>query len=419
MKEEYLHQIWHTKRLPMHRLQTIDGNSLTVKNVGWHNHASGPDFFNGSIELEGITWSGNIEIHIRSSDWYAHKHDTDEAYENVILHVVYEYDRPVFIQGRAIPTLELKSLLDQQHWSSYNTLMKNTAWIPCKNQIATVDSVFVNSQIENALVQRLERRAQIIENRFQLLGRDLQQLQYELLAEAFGSKVNALPFIELTKRMPIKTIWREGTEQALALLLGAAGLMESDNGIPGRLHKDWVFLKRKHGFESMNKFSWKWKGVRPKGYPQLRVYQFAMIIREMRSDFSFFERAPTELLSFFNYSLPGSNYSLLATSFQELILINAVVPLLWWYGNYRENSFYKEKALELLEQLQPEKNEIINTWKSMGIKMKSALDSQGLLELKNEICNFRKCLSCKIGHKILDDGEQRYQKNSTKDYFLF
>jgi hypothetical protein len=170
MREEYIHQIWKTKRLPMHDLQLIDGRKLTIQQVGWHNHESGPDFFNGSIELDGIKWNGNIEIHIKSSDWYAHQHQIDPAYDNVILHVVYQYDKPVIVNGEELPTLELKSYLDQNDWSSYDSLIKNQTWIPCEKSIQEVDELFVSMQIENALIERLQRKSMQIELRYQLLN---------------------------------------------------------------------------------------------------------------------------------------------------------------------------------------------------------------------------------------------------------
>lgn len=403
MKEEYLHQIWLTKRLPMHQLVLTDGRKLDIKNTGWHNHASGPDFFNGSIQLDGITWNGNIEIHIKSSDWYAHKHHLDEAYNNVILHVVYKHDKPVFVQGEEIPTLELQPLLDKKHWFSYESLVTNNNWIPCQYQMQRVDPFFVAMQVENSLIERLQRKAEILELRFQLLGRNLQQLQYETLAQAFGSKINALPFVELTHRMPVKTIWREGPVAAPALLLGAAGFLETaqENAHFKQLQHEWNFHAVKHRLHAMNRHSWKFKGLRPPGFPDVRIAQFADAVTKMQQDFSFFEKTPEELIRFFRTIPSFSAKSTFTHAFQDRLLINAIVPLLWWYGNHRSEAKFREKAMDLLEKIQPENNEVIKSWAKLGIKCKSAGDSQGLLELKNEICDQKKCLSCKIGQKIL------------------
>ncbi len=401
MKEEYLHQIWLTKRLPMHKLTLTDGRKLEVLHTGWHNHESGPDFFNGAITIDGMRWNGNIEIHIKSSDWYAHKHHLDEAYDNVILHVVHKHDKPVLIHGEEIPTLELESMLDRKHWSSYESLIANNSWIPCEKQLDEIDPFFIDMQLEDALISRLQRKAQILELRFQILGRNLQQLQYEVLAQSFGTKVNALPFIELTQRMPVKTLWREGTEAAPALLLGAAGFLNDLQPLKqyGTFRRDWDFLRTKHRFESMNRHSWKFKGLRPPGFPDLRIMQFAKVIASMQRDFSFFEKSAEELRHFFDTA--NHEEDPLTVPMQNLVLINSIVPLLWWYGNYKDDASYREKALDLLESIPAESNEIVRSWKKLGVKSKSARDTQALLELKNEMCAQKKCLSCKIGHKVL------------------
>lgn len=399
MKEEYLHQIWLTKRLPMHQLTLTDGRKLEVFHTGLHNHDSGPDFFNGSIALDGIRWNGNIEIHIKSSDWYAHKHHLDEAYNNVILHVVYRHDKPVFINGEEIPTLELRSMLDKKHWSSYESLIKNNSWIPCEKRLATIDPFFIMMQLEDCKISRLHRKSEELDLRFQLLGRNLQQLQYEVLAQSFGTKVNALPFLELTQRMPVRMIWREGREVAPALLLGAAGFLQERQPLKrfGPFQRDWDFLRMKHRFETMNRLSWKFKGLRPSGFPDQRIVQFAKVVARMQQDFSFFEKSVAELRQFFRQTAQDG----LSAAMQNLVLINSIAPLLWWYGTYRDDWSYRQKALDLLENLPPEKNEVIRSWEKLGVGACSAGDTQALLELKNEMCAQKKCLSCKIGHKVL------------------
>jgi hypothetical protein len=405
MKEDYLHQIWLTKRFPSNQLFTVDGRPLIIHKTGWHNHESGPDFFNGSIELDGITWSGNIEIHIKSSDWYAHKHQHDEAYNNVILHVVYSHDQAVLIEGEEIPTLELKPILDSRHWSSYESLIKQTTWIPCESQINSIDPFFISMQIEQALVMRLARKSELLEKRFQLLGRNLQQLQYETLAQAFGAKINAMPFVELTQRMPIKTIWREGKSTSQTLLMGAAGLLENikDHDIKA-MQDEWKFYLLKYRFDSMEKSSWKKKGLRPSGFPEIRIKQFAQVVIQTNSDFSFFDKSSAELKLFFQLKDDSGN-EILTKSFQNLMLMNAIVPLLFWYGDYKSDESYKDKAIDLLSDLPAENNTTIQSWKKLNLKVKSAFDSQGLLELKNEICHYKKCLNCKIGVKILENGK--------------
>jgi len=423
MKEEYLHQIWQTKRLPMHALTLTDGRKLEVRHTGWLNRESGPDFFNGSILLDGICWNGNIEIHIRSSDWYAHKHQFDEAYNNVILHVVYQHDKAVTIQGEELPTLELKQLLDQAHWSSYEDLMNTSGRIPCAKQLPGLDPVYVQNQLETALVSRLVRKGALLSRRFESLGRDVRQLQYETLALAFGAKVNALPFVELTRRLPIQLLWRENRESTIPLLLGTAGFLEevSLNPYLLQLRKEWKFLAAKHNLQPMERATWKFFGLRPAGFPTFRIFQFAGMLHSWHGDFSFFDKPVSALRTTFgapaSLSAPARNYwethyhfekvsaphaTGLSRAFQNLLLINAIAPLLWWKGNHAGDETALQKAIDLLEAIPAEHNAIIDSWKKLNVTCKSAYDSQGLLELKNEFCNNKKCLSCQIGHKVLN-----------------
>jgi hypothetical protein len=422
MKEEYLHQIWQAKRLPMHALTLTDGRKLEVSHTGWLNKESGPDFFNGSILLDGIRWNGNIEIHIRSSDWYAHKHEFDEAYNNVILHVVYQHDKPVTVLGEELPTLELQHLLDRAHWASYEDLINASTRIPCAKHLPDLDEIYFQNQIETALVARLVRKSALLSRRFESLGKDLRQLQYETLALAFGTKINALPFVELTRRLPIQVLWRENKEATIPLLLGMAGFLDeiSLNPYLLQLRRDWKFLSVKHNLQPMEKATWKFFGLRPAGFPPFRLVQFAGMLNYWHGNFSFLEKPVPELLKIFavpdSLSMPARNYwqthyhfakaakvheTGLSKGFQNLLLINAVAPLLWWWGNHRGDEKALQRALDLLSAVPAEHNAIIAGWKKLNMPCKSAHDSQGLLELKNEFCNNKKCLSCHIGHKVL------------------
>src|SRR5690554_523555 len=137
MQEEYLHYLWRMKRLDFRQLTLVNGNksAIQVKETGWYNTDAGPDFFNGSVLIDGLQWSGNIEMHIRSSDWYLHNHHLDKAYDNVVLHVVYEHDKEVFVNGVALPTIALKNQLDQEHLDNYQRIISNNHKIACHNQI--------------------------------------------------------------------------------------------------------------------------------------------------------------------------------------------------------------------------------------------------------------------------------------------
>lgn len=422
MNEAYIQQLWLYKRLDMNRLVLTDGRPLTVLETGWHNSESGPDFFNGKIQLEDLIWSGNIEMHLKSSDWYLHKHQLDPAYENVILHVVLEDDQPLEINGKKIPTLELKNQIDWEHLRNYENLLKYKSWIPCANSIHTVSEIQLIGQIESALFHRLERKSTLLLARYLDLNGDLKKVQHELLASAFGMKVNALPFQELAKRIPIQWCWKMEAEQVLVLALGSAGFLAQNTAKNTLLtwKKEWRFLQQKYEIDAMNPLAWKFFGLRPPSYPPFRIAQWAFLIS--KQDFFDWESLnPTELPRFFKHinqkleQLPAfwrTHYHFekeskthrlgLSSDFQALLVINVIVPYLWFVAELHNKLEWKEKALTFLEKVKPEANSILKEWKNLGVHAKSSFDSQGLLELKSEFCNEKKCLQCKIGHQILN-----------------
>lgn len=379
MKEEYLHLLWKLKRIPITQLKLSDGRPLEVLDFGWYNTASGPDFFNGKIKIDGIIWSGNIEMHINSSDWYTHQHQFDPAYDNVILHVVFHHDREVIVNHEALPTLELKTLIDEQHYFQYQQLNLANTWIACEKQLSKIQAITIQQQLENALAMRLERKAKYLQIQLKILRGNELQLIYELIARVFGLKVNELPFAELCKKLPFQLLKNKPLNEIQCLLLGVAGLIPSN--------KEWIYLKQKYELITMNPYSWKKKGLRPPSFPEKMLSKFAAICYELRS--LTFEKE--DVFKHLNYS----------KTFENLLIMNVQSVYLWWKGKNTNNLNLQEKALLLLEQTPSETNAIVTNWKKLGINVTSAFESQALLELKNEHCAQKKCLSCKIGIDVL------------------
>ncbi|MES2588591.1 MAG: DUF2851 family protein [Bacteroidota bacterium] len=394
MKEDYLHAIWRLKRFPVSNLFLTDGRSLKIKNTGNHNLDAGPDFFNGSVEIDEITWHGNIEIHVKSSDWYLHKHQVDKAYSNVILHVVFQHDKDVFIGKHKIPTLELKPHIDIQHLENYDKLLQNKTWIPCQNSLQEINQTVISKQIEKASYARLKRKSKLLNHTFENLNSDLLALYFEIYAKVFGLKVNTIPFIELTKHIDLKTFWKVNEKQREILILGVAGFFQDEVRFQLLSEKvEWSYLKKKFSLTEMDLSSWKFKGLRPPSFPNLKLTQFA----ELCSQKDFFKIHELNL----NEILALQKKLHFSHNFRDNILINAIIPIMWFHFERSSDEKYKVLALELLSLTQVENNQIINKWKNLGIKCKSSFESQGLLELKNELCAKSKCLSCKIGLEIL------------------
>lgn len=403
MKEAYLHFVWALKRLPFHQMKLTNGKSVLVKSTGIYNKESGPDFFDGEVLIDGISWRGNIELHVKSSDWNLHNHHTDKAYENVILHVVYEHDRDVVVHNQLLPTLELKNHLEEKHYLQFLEMASWNNAFPCASEIANLDVIYLESMKEKALIDRLNRKVEFL-NRLE--NGDYGQILYLFLANALGTKVNSVPFQELTHRLPLKIIKRESTEVTTALILGMSGCL-GNSRLDLQLKNEWDFLKKKYELTQMDAFVWKKKGLRPASFPYLRLFQFSRIIQKFDFNLRFIMLRPDELLVYLNAFLTISKEKdalNLSTSMKELIIMNCFVPFIWWYGEVTNDYNLKMNALELLNRLSPEDNSILKMWKQVGVKIKKAYDSQALLEIYTHFCKEKKCLSCTVGNKIMDKG---------------
>ncbi|MCO5269869.1 MAG: DUF2851 family protein [Brumimicrobium sp.] len=434
MQEKYLHYLWRMKRLPLHQFKLINypKSSVYIENIGWYNQESGPDFFNGSVILDNIRWQGNIEMHIKSSDWYVHKHHLDKAYQNVILHVVYEYDKPVYIEGKEIPTIELKPYIEKEHLNRYIKMInhENHFHIPCYRNIKS-HIISLHQQIEIAFFNRIERKG--IELVEKIDDRDFYSLFYHAILKSVGGKTNVLALEQLGNMLPYSILLRESWNpvHVESLLFGCSGLLSISCDDEYFLHlcKNWQLLKRKYNLSEMNRESWKFGGTRPNSFPTMLLAQLSIFLIQFKLEniYKLDSQAlltRIESISSNSMNVYWQNHYLFGVEtnckknqfsplFKQNLLINGVIPLLVAL-KYMHNDFsYMEKAIDLAENIPPENNNIINYWKSLNIFPKNVLESQGLLELKNEFCNFKKCLSCKVGAAILEyENKEIDTKNS-------
>jgi len=423
MQEEYLHYLWRMKRLNFSNLSLINcaKNPVYIDEVGWYNLDAGPDFFNGMITINGIQWSGNIELHIKSSDWYAHKHHLDDAYNNVILHVVYEHDKEVFVNGDVLPTIELKNLIDHKHHVNYTSIISNVHKVPCYSHIK--DHLFsLLQQIDISFIHRIERKGLSL---FEMTGnesRDKNALFLSAIFQSVGGRTNKLPMQELAQLISYAIVAKEKWDaiRLEALLFGCAGLLNKNctDAYYLSLKNQWIFLKNKYQLPEMRKDAWKFGGIRPFSFPTFILAQVSGFLLQ-------FEYTKLDQLS--HKEIINQIYSLndhlinpywethflfgkeskkrkvkFSNLFKDNLLINGIVPYFVALKHLNNDFSYADKAIELMENIQPEKNAVTNYWRNIGFQPKNALESQGLLELNNEFCNFKKCLSCKVGVEVLE-----------------
>lgn len=408
MKEKYLHHLWKHKLLPFHKLQLSGGEKFKVIYQGDYNsYESGPDFLNAKIEIDGIVWIGNVELHVKSKDWYLHNHHFDRSYDNVILHVVYEDNGEIIQNDKTIPTLELKKVIDLDHYEKFRFLLNNKRTILCGSLVSKIPEIFMVSMQERALISRLNRKTQDLRT---LAGSENpKQILYFLLARSMGAKINQLPFEELTHRLPLsllKKVFLKNQTDAIRL---TSGLLQPESYSDLLSCNQVVFQQKIHSVGLMNRNSWKFGGTRPSNSPSIRIVQFAKIVEKFDFDVTFVYLSSEELLNYINELLIITQENRadkipvksISNGFKNQLIINCFVPFIYWYGQLKEDDILIEKALEILRQIPEENNATLDKWIENGIKANNAAESQALLEIFNEFCTNKKCLNCEIGIQLL------------------
>jgi hypothetical protein len=419
MKESILHYVWQNKLFTAHNLFTTDGESVEIIDVGKYNTDAGPDFFNAKVKIADTIWAGNIEIHTYSTDWIKHNHHSDKAYDSVILHVVQQADGDVFrIDGDKIP--QLKLVYPKQIETNYEQLISDQKWIPCADKISLVPEIFIQSWKNALLTERLEQKIHAIELLLADNNQHWEEAFYIILARNFGFGTNSQAFECLAKSLPISVLGKhkDNLFQLEALLFGTAGLLEDEtiDEYALKLKQEYNFLRSKFALNPIAASQWKLLRLRPDNFPHIRIAQFAALIHSSCKLFSkIVENPDVDFIRSLFLCEPSSYWKthfLFATesttrtkklgkSSVNGILINTVVPFLFYYASQKRNDDLKDLAIQMLEKIPSERNSIITAWQTIGIKSESAYDSQALLQLKKQYCDEKKCLRCRIGHKVL------------------
>ena len=422
MKEELLHYAWRTRQYNPLLLETTDGLPIQVIHPGRYNQDAGPDFLEAKVKIGDTLWAGHVEIHVCGSDWNKHQHAADPKYQNVILHVVFQDDFPAAVEGRdPLPTLDFHHHLPPELVHRYNDLMMNPAWIPCLPFLHQVDELTWTGWLERMVVERLERKTGDIRNLLENNQWDWESAFYQILASHLGMKVNKDAFMELTRRTPYHTLlkYRDDLFQLEALLFGQAGMLNEDfhDDYPVRLQKEYRYQQKKLGLTPMPGHYWNFLRLRPSNFPTIRIAQLARIIHTTEHLFSkivaaestkeihalFSHAANQYWADHYQFDKPSSVHKVkrLGRQLVENLIINVLVPFLFIYGNSKGQDRYRDKALVWLQELPPEKNSIIAQWTNLRRPADNALQTQALLQLKQQHCDFKRCAHCAIGHKIL------------------
>lgn len=425
MNELFLAYLWEN-RLYQHDIFTTDGLPVEVLYPGTKNSHAGPDFLQARIRIADTLWAGNVEIHVNSADWYAHGHQNDKNYQNVILHVVYHADKEVLsADGIPIATMALEGRFDENLLLRYRKFIDSRQWIACEQQVSDVQRFTWLSWLDRMIADRLELKTEEVLTDFRRLGNDWDAVFFHRHLLNFGFQVNEEGFRQLAQKLPFHLLLKHADrpDQLEALLLGAAGFLTEDmsDEYAVSLKKEWHFLKHKYELDEMEVSQWRFMRMRPVNFPTVRLAQLAAIVHQNERMFSKIIEAPTvdEIKQLFvvqasaywdHHFYPGrpsasASPKRLGDLAQRLILINSVSQVLFAYGHFNGREEIKDKALMLLESIGAEDNAVLRKFDKLGLKAYNALQSQALLHMKKHFCNPKRCLECRIGKTLIKSGE--------------
>ena len=419
MKEDFLHYLWKYKKVPL-SCQLSTGESLEILSFGQYNILSGADFFNAKLLIGGQQWAGNVEMHLKSSHWYAHGHQQDPAYRNVILHVVWEHDIEVFdANNQPIPTLELKNVIAPELLSRYQTSLGGPyEFIPCEKDYKSTPEMTLLSWNERLFVERLEEKSAFIAEVWQEAQWDWEKVLFLLLLKYFGGVVNGEAFLEIGRQLDFSIIRKECSHplHLEALFLGRANLLpeEGEHTYIKDLQQHYAYLKQKYNLQDITAII-NFKGLRPQSFPTIRLSQLAQVYEQRESLFSKILEITDwhSLLALFKVGVSDfweTHYTFhkvspkvkkpISATLLQLLLINVVIPIQYFYYKTLGKDI-TETLIKTIKGLPAESNGVVDAFQHLGAKVETAFDSQVLLQQHKQYCKGKRCLDCAIGVALL------------------
>lgn len=420
MKEDFLHYLWKFKKFDTLNLKTSNKEEVIITHVGQYLELAGPDFFNAQITIGNQKWAGNVEIHLKSSDWYVHHHERDAGYENVILHVVWEHDTEIFRKDNSeIPVLELSQYVDKHTVVNYQSLMAPKSWIYCEKQLKDINEFTLKNWQERLFFERLERKSKPIYELLKKTNNDWEAVLFSLLAKNFGLNTNGDVFYQNAKSIPFSIVRKESSEveNLEALLFGNAGLLdfEKEDNYFKDLKIRYFYLLHKYQIDKMNLAPVQFFKHRPDNFPTIRLSQLANLYHSRHNLFSKITDLNSVESCYDLFQIASSKYwenhyqfdkespkkkKTLSKAFVDLLIINTIIPIQFAYAKSIGKEI-SENLIQLIMDVRPEKNAILDKFSSFGLKTANAFESQSLLQLKNEYCSKSKCLDCVIGVELM------------------
>ena len=421
MNEDFLHYLWKFKKITFQNLKTTKNEAVEVISVGEHNFNSGPDFFNAKLIINEQLWAGNVEIHIKSSDWYLHNHENDKNYNNVILHVVWDHDVEVHrANNTSLPTVELKNLVSQTILNNYQTLFhQSKKFINCEKDIKNVNDFILDNWLERMYFERLENKSKLIINELQKSNNNWEAVLFKMMMKNFGLKVNGDSFYSIANSIDFTVVRKlqNNQTQLEAIFFGLAGFLEDKNSdiYYLTLKKEYSYLKNKFQLSSLGIVTPKFFKLRPSNFPTIRLSQFSKLLHKHPNLFSkviamknveeFYDLFNVKASEYWNEhftfnKVSSKNKKTLTKNFIDLIIINTILPLKFCYAKSIGQEI-NEELINVIQKLKNEKNSIIEQFIKLEIECNSAMKTQSLIEMYNNYCLKNKCLQCAIGNHLI------------------
>ncbi len=427
--EALLHYCWKHKLFPLTILTTTDNRVVEVIDPGLHNRHAGPDFFNAKVKIDGTLWVGNVEIHDKASDWFAHGHDHDPAYDNVVLHVCGKIDAVARTSSGLVPP-QMQLSVPQHVAEHYEELLRTDHYPPCYRIIPNLSKLLIHSWMSALQTERLEQKTEAIKQRVKFCDGSWEAGYFVTLARNYGFGVNSDAFEAWAKSIPLHAVdhHRDNLLQVEAIFMGQAGLLDLqavperyqqaalNEGYFARLRNEYLYLAHKFGLTPIDHKLWKFLRMRPQNFPHIRISQLAYLYYSRRAGLSqlvecdnvaaLSDALSTQVTPYWEThyvfgSESAKNGKHLSPFSINLLIINTAVPMLFAYGRYKGNEKWCDRAFDLLEQLRAENNHIVRMWQDCGLTVDNAGDSQALIQLKKEYCDKKDCLHCRIGYEYM------------------
>ena len=424
MQEQLLHFIWQQKLFEHGCLTTTLGQSVEILHPGYPNTDQGPDFLQARIRLDENLWAGHVEIHVQSSSWFLHAHERDPHYNNVILHVVWKEDVPaITAEGIRIACIELEDRVDHDLTGRFTQLMNNQNWVPCAPALDSISPLVKTSWLARLMSERLQAKTERIRQILQRCHDDYEQAFFVLLARHLGSPANSEAFENLAIKVPLSILRKHGDriDQIEAILFGVGGMLtkELHAAYPAKLKREFDFLKKKYNLGVIPSLQWRFMRMRPAHFPTIRIAQLAVIVSKNIHLISLLSEIPdaghwTRIFMVKPYHEYWKHHyhfrdeaieseKRLGMETAQSLVINAVVPFMFFYARMQGLDSLGEKSLKLLTELPAENNAVIRKWKDHHMHAPDAGATQALLQLKSSYCDARRCLHCPIGLQVMKE----------------